>query len=197
MLPYKENFMRLRYNAPATLTFTLVCAIVLTLSQTLLPGLTASWFSTPTPFRFNAFQDYVKIFTHVLGHANIEHFISNFTFILLLGPILELTYSSVTLIIMMLVTALVTGILNSLLFPGTVLMGASGIVFMMILLASITNFQKGEVPVTFILVMLLFLGREVWNAVVQKDNISQFAHILGGLTGSFFGFLKPRTAGNR
>jgi hypothetical protein len=39
--------------------------------------------------------------------------------------------------------------------------------------------------------MVLFLGREVWNAIAQKDNISQFAHILGGLTGSFFGFLRP------
>jgi rhomboid protease GluP len=40
--------------------------------------------------------------------------------------------------------------------------------------------------------MLLYLGREVWNSVASKDNISQFAHVLGGLVGSFFGFLRPR-----
>ncbi len=181
--------MRLRYNAPATLTFSLLSALVLALDMTLLPDLVPAWFATPANFRLNAVSDYLKLFTHVLGHAGIEHFISNFTFILLLGPILEITYGSPTLVLMMAVTALVTGVVNALVFPSTVLMGASGIVFMMILLASFTNFRKGEIPVTFILVMILFLGREVWNAVAQRDNISQFAHILGGITGSFFGFL--------
>ncbi len=184
--------MKLRYNAPATLTFTLLAAIVLALNLTILPSINQSWFSTPAPFRVNAVSDYIKLFSHILGHASVEHFISNFTFILLLGPILEMTYGSLTLVVMMVVTALVTGLINVLVFPTTILMGASGIVFMMILLASFTNFQKGEVPITFILVMVLFLGREIWNAIAQKDNISQFAHILGGLTGSFFGFLRPR-----
>jgi membrane associated rhomboid family serine protease len=187
--------MRIKYNAPTTLTFTFLSATVLLLSSTFTPGLTQSWFSTPAPFRANAAQDYVKLFTHVLGHANLDHFISNFSFILLLGPILEATYGSLSLMIMMLVTALVTGLLNVLIFPSTILLGASGIVFMMILLASFTNFNKGEIPLTFILVMLLYLGREVWNSVASKDNISQFAHVLGGLVGSFFGFLRPRKQG--
>ncbi len=184
--------MRIKYNAPTTLTFTLISGLVLLLSGTLLPGLTQSWFSTPAPFRANQAQDYVRLFTHVLGHANIEHYLSNFSFILLLGPILELSYGSLSLLLMMAVTALVTGGLNVFLFPNTILLGASGVVFMMILLASFTNFNKGEVPLTFILILVIYLGREVWNALANKDSISQFAHVLGGLSGSFFGFLKPR-----
>ncbi len=184
--------MKIRYNAPTTLTFTFVSALVLTLSGTIMPGLTQAWFSTPAPFRANAAQDYVKLFTHVAGHASIDHFLSNFSFILLLGPMLELSYGSLSLLVMMLATALVTGLLNVLLFPTTILLGASGIVFMMILLASFTNFNKGEVPLTFILVMALFLGKEVVNALANRDNISQFAHVLGGLVGSCFGFLRPR-----
>lgn len=184
--------MRIRYNAPVTLTYTFLSAIVLGLSVTFLPSLTALWFSTPAPFRTNTFGDYVKLFTHVAGHANIEHYISNFTMILLLGPILENSYGSLRLMLMMLVTAFVTGGLNVLLFPNTVLMGASGIVFLMIMLSSITNYRKGEVPLTFILVLIVFLGGEVWKAVAVRDNVSQFTHILGGLVGSFFGFLKPR-----
>ncbi len=43
--------MRIRYNAPTTLTFTLLAGIVLLLSGTIFPGLTTSWFSTPAPFR--------------------------------------------------------------------------------------------------------------------------------------------------
>jgi len=183
--------MRLRYNAPTTLTFTLISAAVLLLSGTLMPGLTENWFSTPAPFHANQAKDYIKLVTHAFGHASIDHYISNFSFILLLGPILEATYGSASVLVMMIVTALVTGVLNVLLFPNTILLGASGVVFMMILLASFTNFKKGEIPLTFILIMVIYLGREVWNAIGHHDNISQFAHIVGGLTGSFFGFFKP------
>jgi membrane associated rhomboid family serine protease len=183
--------MKISYNAPTTLSLTLVTAVVLALSSTLLPGLTQLWFSTPAPFHPSQIQDWIKLFTHPIGHSGLDHFVSNFGFILLLGPILELSYGSVTLLIMMLVTAVVTGALNVLLFPSTVLLGASGIVFMMILLASITNFEKGQIPLTFILVLVLFLGKELWNGIANRDQISQFAHIIGGLVGSFFGFLRP------
>jgi membrane associated rhomboid family serine protease len=188
--------MRIRYNAPTTLTFTIISGLVLLLSGTIMPSLTTSWFSTPAPFRSNSFQDYVKLVSHPLGHASIDHYISNFSFILLLGPILEMSYGSLTVLLMMFVTALATGLLQVFLFPSTILLGASGIVFMMILLASFTNFRKGEIPLTFILVMIVYLGREVFNAVAtnvsgKTDNISQFAHIIGGLAGSFFGFLRP------
>jgi membrane associated rhomboid family serine protease len=189
--------MRIRYNAPTTLTFTLIAGLVLLLSGTLFPGLTTAWFSTPAPFHSNRFQDYFKLISHPLGHASIDHYISNFSFILLLGPILEASYGSLSVLMMMFATALVTGLLQVFFFPSTILLGASGIVFMMILLASFTNFRKGEIPLTFILIMVIYLGREVFNAVAAKvtpgsvNNISQFAHIIGGLVGSFFGFLRP------
>jgi membrane associated rhomboid family serine protease len=192
--------MRIRYNAPATLTFTLLSGLVLLLNYTLLRGLTEAWFTTPTPFRPSSFQDYVKLISYVFGHADLNHFISNFTFILLLGPILEATYGSLSILLMMFATALVTGLLQVFLFRTTGLLGASGIVFMMILLSSLVNFGKGEVPLTFILIMVIYLGREVFNAVAtnvvpgRADNVSQFAHIIGGLAGSFFGFLKPGKA---
>ncbi len=189
--------MKIRYNAPTTLTFTLIAGVVLLLSGTILPGLTTSWFSTPAPFNPHSFQDYVKLVSHPIGHASIDHYISNFSFILLLGPILEASYGSLSVLFMMFATALVTGLLQVFFFPSTILLGASGIVFMMILLASFTNFRKGEIPLTFILIMVIYLGREVFNAIAAKvtpgtvNNISQFAHVIGGLVGSFFGFLRP------
>jgi membrane associated rhomboid family serine protease len=189
--------MRIRYNAPTTLTFTLLSGLVLLLSGTVMPGLTTQWFSTPAPFNSHSFQDYVKLVSHPLGHASVDHYISNFSFILLLGPILEASYGSLSVLLMMFATALVTGLLQVFFFPHTILLGASGIVFMMILLASFTNFKKGEIPLTFILVMAVYLGREVYNAIAAQvtpgstNNISQFAHIIGGLVGSFFGFLSP------
>ena len=182
--------MTIRYNAPTTLTFTMICALVLLLDA-IFPGLTESWFSVPGHggFDTHSLRDYLRLFTHILGHADINHFLSNFAFILLLGPILETNYGSGGILIMTVITAFVTGILNILLFPSG-LMGASGIVFMMILLASFTNFNKGEIPLTFILIMMLYLGKEIFNAF-KANNISEFGHIIGGLCGSIFGYLKP------
>jgi membrane associated rhomboid family serine protease len=170
----------------------LVAGIVLLLSLTVIPSLTTAWFSTPVPFRTNVFGDYLKLFTYVFGHASIQHYIGNFTMILLLGPILEVSYGSWFILLSMATTAVVAGLLNVLLFPTTMLLGASGIVFMMIVLASITNFRKGEIPLTFILVMVIYVGGQVWDALAVKDNISHFTHILGGFTGSFFGFFRRK-----
>jgi rhomboid protease GluP len=187
--------MRIKYNAPTVLSFSLLCAFVLFLSSTFFPYLIENWFMVPgrNNFHANSFRNWVTLITHVIGHAHWAHLISNFTLILLIGPMLEERYGSSTLFFMILITALVTGILNALLF-NTYLMGASGVVFMMILLSSFTNFTKGEIPLTFIFVLILYLGVQIFNrSSADKDNISHFAHIMGGLCGSFFGFFRvPR-----
>jgi rhomboid protease GluP len=185
--------MKIKYNAPTTITFALACAVVLLISQFLTGGaLVDNWFSVPGRGQFDAGSifSYPRLILHALGHANWAHLFGNLSILLLLGPILEQTYGSFSLLLMMGITALVTGVINVLVFP-TGLMGASGIVFMMILLASFTNFNKGEIPLTFILIMVLYLGQEVWRAITQRDQVSQFAHIIGGFCGSLFGFFKP------
>jgi len=182
--------MKIKYNAPTVLTFAFISAIVLILSQTVMRSLTEQWFvvSGKGSFSPGRIKCWITLFTHVLGHANWPHLISNFAFILLIGPILEELYGSFSLFIMICITALVTGVLNVLFFS-TGLLGASGIVFMMILLASFTNFKKGEIPLTFILVLVLYLGREIYNSFgSESTNISEFAHIVGGFIGSLFGF---------
>ena len=183
--------MRIKYNAPTVLTFTLICALIMLLSQTLIKDLNLAWFMVPGrgSFRAGSFRNWITLFSHVMGHANWSHLFNNLMLILIIGPMLEENYGSASLLIMMVITALVTGILNVFFFQSA-LMGASGIVFMMILLSSFTNFSKGEIPITFILVLILYLGMEILNSF-SRDSISQFAHIIGGLCGSFFGFLRP------
>ncbi len=89
---------------------------------------------------------------------------------------------------MALITAIVTALLNNFLFESG-LMGASGIVFMLILLSSFANFRAGTIPLTFILILILFLGQELIKSI-QYNNISEFAHIMGGVCGSIFGFVR-------
>lgn len=180
--------MKLQYNAPVTLTYTLATALVLAMTAQL-PTLKAFFVISPF-FSFDNPADYFRLFSHVIGHANLNHFVSNFTFILLLGPILEEKHSSSALLVMIGFTALITSILT-ILFSSTGLLGASGIVFMLIILSSITHKEKGKIPLTFILVTVFFLGKEVMN-MLAEDNISQTAHIIGGICGGIFGFFYNR-----
>jgi len=186
--------MKIKYNAPTVLTFAFLSAIVLILSQTVAQSLTEQWFLVPGRGGFSpgSLRSWITLFTHALGHANWPHLISNFSFILLIGPILEEVYGSFSLFVMIAITAAVTGVLNVVFFTSG-LLGASGVVFMMILLASFTNFSRGEIPLTFILVLLLYLGRELFDSFgtdPETANISQFAHIVGGFIGSLFGFFR-------
>lgn len=185
--------MGLRYNSPVILTFTLICTIVLMIQQYL--GINIMpYFMVFPDFDPKAAISYLQLFTHVIGHGQpLEgggwdgwgHLVGNFSFILLLGPILEEKYGSKNLLLMMVVTALVTGILQVILFDSA-LLGASGIVFMLILLSSFTSTESG-IPLTFVLVVILYLGKEIQQSFAQ-DQISQFAHIIGGILGAGFGF---------
>ncbi len=148
---------------------------------------------TLTQVSLNRPSSLFTLMSHVIGHANLDHLLGNMTFILLLGPMVEEKYGSNKTIWMILVTALITGILNMAFFS-TGLLGASGIVFMLILVVSFTNSGGNSIPLTFILVALLFIGKEVMHSL-QADQVSQFAHIIGGVVGSIFGFaLKPKAS---
>ena len=182
--------MRISYNAPVSLSFSLLAALILLLNYTLLPGIVETLFLIGPTMNPANVLDWIRLFTHVLGHGGWDHLIGNLSFILLLGPILEEKYGSGPLLIMVVVTALVTGLLNVLLLSSG-LLGASGIVFMMIMLTSLVNFRAGELPLTFIAIIVLYISKELFAAFSQ-DSVSQFAHLIGGACGSLFGFLRPR-----
>ncbi len=134
----------------------------------------------------------VRCFAHVLGHADWSHLFGNMMYLLILGPMLEEKYGTKRVCIVILATALVTGILNIVLFPGTALLGASGVVFAMILLSSFASAKDGEIPITFLLVAALYIGEQALSVFQSRDNISQMAHIAGGAVGSAFGFFLPK-----
>ena len=140
---------------------------------------------------------YLRFFGHVLGHAGWEHFIGNIMMILVVGPLLEEKYGSSNMLFVILATALVTGIVNFIFFPHTQLLGASGVVFALILLASFTSFKEGKVPVTFLLVAILYIGEQVYDGIFIQDNVSNLTHILGGAVGSGLGFVMNKNKMNR
>ena len=183
----KKFKFRITLNAPVILGFSALCLLVLGLNQ-----LTNGWTNSHlfTVYRSSMLDPltYIRIWGHVLGHADWSHFIGNITLILIVGPLLVEKYGSADILVVMVVTALVTGIAHIIFFPHTGLLGASGIVFALILLSSITSLKSGEIPLTFILVAIIYIGGEIYQGIFVQDNISNLTHILGGVVGSGLGF---------
>ncbi len=182
----KKRKITFVFNAPVTLTFVLVCLVVLAFNE-LTNYQYAMYFCYVYRSGWLNPLTYLRMFTYVFGHSGWSHFINNMMYVLILGPMIEEKYGSKNLIKMILIAAFAGGLLNVLLFPNTALCGASGIVFMMIVLASATSFKRGQIPVTMILVILVYLGQEIYEAVAYVDNISQLTHVIGGVCGAVFG----------
>ena len=186
--------MKLSFNAPVTLVFTGLCFLATLLGAVSGGSLTKLLFMTYHSPLISPLT-YLRLFTHVIGHSGWAHFIGNASYLLLLGPMLEEKYGAKKLLAVIAVTALFTGLLNYFLFPSSALCGASGIVFAFILLTSFTGFREGEIPVTFILVAVIFIGQQVVQGLFVRDNISNLSHIAGGAVGSAAGYFLNRKSG--
>jgi len=180
--------LRLSFNAPVTLTFSALCAAACLIIRFAGDGAVRAVFSVYSAPLGDP-MTYVRLVTHVLGHAGWDHLLGNLMFILLLGPMIEEKYGTKNTILVILATAVITGVVNMVFFPRVALLGASGVVFAFILISSVTVREDRTIPVTFILVAVLYLGREIYDGIFVKDNVSQMAHIIGGAVGSALGFL--------
>lgn len=182
-----KKHLRITWNAPVVLSI-----VALSFAATLLNYLTGGRSGMLLFMTYHSSvlspMTWVRMFTYIFGHADWSHLIGNMSYLLLLGPMLEEKYSSRVLLEVILVTAFVTGLVNYILFPMTALCGASGVVFAFILLSSFTNFREGEIPVTFILVAVLFIGQQIWDGITVRDNISHMTHIIGGMIGGMIGY---------
>ena len=183
--------LRVQYNAPVVLTFALVSLGALVLGW-ITGGRTTWLFFSVYRAPLSDPLTYVRMAGHVLGHSGYAHYLGNMMLLLVVGPPLEEKYGSRRLLACILITALVSGLVQFILFPGSALLGASGIVFMMIVLSSLAGMREGAIPLTLILVVVLYLGGEVVDALTVQDSVSHLTHIVGGLCGAALGFAMGR-----
>ena len=101
---------------------------------------------------------YVRLVTHIFGHADWNHFMNNFLYILLIGPMIEEKY------------------------------GSKNLTIMIIILSSFVNITTGKVPITLILICIFYVVNEIISGIFKKDNISHMGHLIGALCGFIFGF---------
>lgn len=184
--------MKITFNSPVILTFSFLCAAVYLLNSA--NHSANDLFALSPVWDFSSFKWYFRLFSNTLGHANSDHLMGNLAFILLLGPVVEEKYGSKNTLIMLLSTALICSLIH-ITISNSYLLGASGIVFMLILLTSLVNFRAGEIPLTFILIVIVYIGKEIMGTF-EEDNISHTTHIIGGIVGAGFGFmLNPKGKG--
>ena len=176
----------LQYNSPVVLTFFFISFIVLIIDLLTKGASNKLLFSNYRSSILNPLT-YIRLFTHCLGHLNWSHFMNNFLYILLIGPMIEEKYGSINLLIMILITSGVTSIINSLIGKHR-LLGASGIVFMLIILSSLVNLKSGMIPITLILIFIFYIANEIFAGIFKKDNVSHLGHIIGAICGCIYGF---------
>ena len=182
-----EKKIHLTFNSPVILTFVIISFGAMA-ANLLTAGMSNQLLFMTYHSPLTSPMTYVRFFTHVLGHSGWEHYIGNMMYILLLGPMLEEKYGSRAIIEIILITGLVTGLVTWFLFPGIALCGASGVVFAFIMMTSFTSFKEGEIPLTVILVAVIFIGQQVYEGLFIQDNISNMGHILGGNVGAVAGY---------
>lgn len=191
-----DKKLQISFNSPIILGFVILSFIVFVVDNITGGFSTRLLFSVYRSSLINPFT-YIRFFGHILGHANLDHFLGNIMLILVIGPMLEEKYGSPNILFVILATALVTGLVHFLVFPYTRLLGASGVVFAFILLSSFAGFKEGRIPVTFILVAILYIGDQIYQGFFMQDNISNLTHILGGIVGAFLGYIMNKSKMNR
>ena len=195
--------IKVAYDAPVTLTFVIVCAIIFLLNMLLaksgkaagLEGLLAS----PTtqagslPFIVKQPLSYLRLLLYIFGSGQAGGGVvggapvlfTNLILIMLLGPAMEERYGSVIIGIMIFVSALFSGVLNAC-FCEASLVGAVPVVSMMIFLNAFMSFSKKKFPLSFAAVMIFFVLLQIFSGA---GAVKIIICIAGGLCGSLFAFL--------
>ena len=165
----KKRSITILYNSPVILTFALLSLLALGLGK-----LTDGW-TTQNLFcvyrsSLTDWLTYPRFFLHVLGHPDFAAYCSNIVILLVVGPMAEERFGGKRILLAIALTALVTGLVLWFFFPNGALMGASGVV----------------------LVLILYLGGEIFQAVTGSAGLAQLTHIAGGVLGMIFGFTWSR-----
>lgn len=182
------------YNSVVILTYLFICLGAWFLNV-ITRGKTNKWFFES--YRSSPFNPltYVRMFTHCIGHKDWDHFVSNFLYILLVGPMIEEKYGSMNLIIMFLITSFVIALFN-IIFTNYTILGASGNVYMLIVLSSFSNISEGKIPLTVLLICIFYVMGEVKKSILEnKSKVYHDGHLIGAVCGLIFGiiFLKYKT----
>lgn len=176
------------YNSPVIITY-LILSVIAWLLNIISRGKTNKiLFSNYRSSPLNPLT-YIRLFTHSIGHKDWDHLASNFLYILLIGPMIEEKYGSINLLIMLLITSLIIALFN-IIFNNYCITGASGNVYMLIVISSFSNLSEGKIPITLILIFLFYISTEIKKSILEgSKKVYHDGHLIGALCGLVFGLI--------
>lgn len=175
------------FNAPIVIMFVFISCIVYIVNTLTIGYANREFFSV----YMTSYSDpmlYIRLIGHVLGHSDWAHYTRNMVLILLVGPLLEEKYGSKKMMFIIFITAIVTGLvfINT---SSNALLGASGVCYAFVMLSSITSARGKSIPLTMILISIIFLSNEFISGSIVKSNISNLTHLVGAVVGIVLGFI--------
>lgn len=180
---------RLDLTAPVTLLFVIVSLIVLGLGK-ITGGASTNMFFMTYKNSFEEVLTYIRLFFYILGSPGWEQWVSSMLLLLLLGPALEKQYGSGRFLLMIVITAGVVGVLHNCIFPKNALLGADGILFMMVTLRLVSDVNEDVFPVTTVAFVIVFVLGELTGGF--EKSWSQLINFVGGICGIAFGMILNR-----
>ena len=183
---FNLNNIKFDYNSKVIISYLIICLIAWFLNIITRGKSNKLLFESYRSSPFNPLT-YIRMFTHSIGHRDWDHLVSNFLIILLIGPMIEEKYGSTNLIIMFLITSFIIAIFN-ILFSNYSILGASGNVYMLIVLSAFSNVQEGTIPITVVLICLFYVIGELKRTITErKSKVYHDGHLIGALCGLAFG----------
>lgn len=176
---------RITVEAPVVITFCFLCVVVHVLQKVVWTGLN-TFLAVPHTFRLLSVMQVPRLFTHVIAHdGSISHIKNNMVHLLLVGPSAEHVYGSTTMLLVIALVAVTSAAAHILVgSPHTHQLGASGVVFAVILLNSLMAAVSGTIPLSFILTAALWVSDEVYKFFFGRDGVSHHAHLTGAIVGT-------------
>jgi membrane associated rhomboid family serine protease len=179
-------------DAPFSLIFSFLCVLVQCFSFVLGTSFAPTYFGVPSLSSFNMLSifSYFRMVSQIFGHSNWQHLSGNITYILLIGPNCEREFGCYTICVIVLLTAISSSLSHIFFGPrNSIQLGASGVVFMFILLNSLIETKSHRVPLTFICQVSIWCTKEVLDHLFDQDGgISHLAHLTGALVGTLSGY---------
>ena len=178
-------------DAPLTLTFAFLCAIIQALSAICGKDFVVTYFAVHPWRSFNCYSplSYFRMISQIFGHGDWNHLNGNMINLLLVGPSCERVFGFYNLSKIFVWTAVASSAAHMSLGPSNaVQLGASGVVFMLILLNSLVEVKIGRIPLTFVCQICLWCNKEIVAQLFSNDHISHIAHLSGAIVGSVAGY---------
>ena len=190
--------IKLNYDAPVTIIFTLLSVLLFVLDWFLLKNkLNSTILLTPTcdgefQFSFKSFFSYLRLFLYVFGTGDALSFFAKLVIVSLIGSRMEERYGSMVIGIMIFVATIFTGVLAACCCK-LPFAGSDAVVFMLILLDMLFHISKKSVSLSSALATALFIAC-LFISSNGNGMVGVLIIIAGGLCGSLFAFMaSPKT----